>query len=169
LNKKLLVAAALILAAGTVFAQVGPRQGRGRGHDSPHHGMPAPGWNNGPGWNRGPGMPAPGGNNGPGWNNGPGPAFPDRQLQNRPRLNQPNLPAPEKTTIEGKLAITEGVVTLASGGTTYRIGNLLRWAGFIDGLKEGAQVKLEGWARPAQSVGGTLFFNATALTLNDKV
>jgi hypothetical protein len=42
--------------------------------------------------------------------------------------------------------LVNGMIAVQSGGKTYYVGGLNRLIGFIDGLKEGASVKLEGYA-----------------------
>ena len=46
---------------------------------------------------------------------------------------------------EGKLSLINGMVGLKSGGKTYYVPMLGRLSGFVEGLKEGASVKLEGY------------------------
>jgi lipopolysaccharide export system protein LptA len=54
-------------------------------------------------------------------------------------------PAPaEQVTVTGNLTITQGALAVKSGDITYFVPGLLRYAGFIDSLKDGAQVRLEG-------------------------
>ena len=50
----------------------------------------------------------------------------------------------ENVTVSGNLSIERGMIAVNSGGTTYIAMGLQRFVGFIDGLKEGAAVKLEG-------------------------
>lgn len=52
----------------------------------------------------------------------------------------------ETSKVEGRLALINGMVGVQSGGKTYYVGGLNRLIGFVDGLKEGASVKLEGYA-----------------------
>ena len=78
---------------------------------------------------------------------------------------------PEKVTFSGKLELVQGMVAVKEEGTTYFIPRLLRLTGFIEGLKEGAQVTVEGYARtpPRSSVNSSeSFILATKLTLNGK-
>jgi lipopolysaccharide export system protein LptA len=55
-------------------------------------------------------------------------------------------PPAEQVTVTGNLAIVQGSVAVKSGDITYFVPGLLRYAGFIDSLKDGAQVRLEGAA-----------------------
>jgi hypothetical protein len=75
---------------------------------------------------------------------------------------------PEKTVISGKLGVAGGMIALEEGGKTYYTAGLDRFTGFIDGLKEGAQVSLEGYAVPRYRGGAGYFFRVTKLTLNGK-
>jgi hypothetical protein len=81
--------------------------------------------------------------------------------------NGGNFAAGEKTAVSGKLGVAGGMIALEDGGKTYYITGLTRFIGFIDGLKEGAQVSLEGYAVP-RSRGGGYSFRVTKLTLNGK-
>jgi hypothetical protein len=73
------------------------------------------------------------------------------------------------TTIRGTLGLTNGRVSVVSGNTTYYVSGLSRFVGFIDGLKEGAQVSLDGYAA-APTIEGQRerVFYAVTLTLNGK-
>ena len=79
---------------------------------------------------------------------------------------QSNTPT---TTIRGTLGLTNGRVSVVSGNTTYYVSGLSRFVGFIDGLKEGAQVSLDGYAT-APTIEGQRerVFYAVTLTLNGK-
>jgi hypothetical protein len=52
--------------------------------------------------------------------------------------------APEKITVEGVLRLEKGVVAVASGDSVYYVPILTRYIGFIDGLKEGTKISIEG-------------------------
>jgi hypothetical protein len=75
--------------------------------------------------------------------------------------------APEKIVINGALGIAKGSIALKSGNDTYYVMGLNRFVGFIDGLKEGAQVSLEGYAFPLPNNEGK-GFKVAKLTLNGK-
>jgi hypothetical protein len=75
---------------------------------------------------------------------------------------------PEKSTISGALGIAKGSIALKSGNDTYYVMGLNRFVGFIDGLKEGARVSLEGYAFPLPNNNGGKGFKVTKLTLNGK-
>jgi hypothetical protein len=73
------------------------------------------------------------------------------------------------TAIRGTLGLSGGRISVVSGNITYYVRGLGRFVGFIDGLKEGAQVSLEGYAT-APTIEGQkdrLFYPVT-LTLNGK-
>jgi len=79
---------------------------------------------------------------------------------------QSNTPT---TTIRGTLGLSSGRISVVSGNITYYIRGIQRFVGFIDGLKEGAQVSFDGYAL-APTVEGQrdrLFYPVT-LTLNGK-
>ena len=90
------------------------------------------------------------GNNRWGPGHSPGGPRPHAWVQNSPR-NQTPRPAPESATVTGNLTIAQGMIAVVSGDTTWLVRGLNRYVGFIDGLKEGAQVTLEGYATPAGS------------------
>jgi len=80
---------------------------------------------------------------------------------------QSNTPA--TTNIRGTLGLSAGRIAVVSGNITYYVRGLERFVGFIDGLKEGAQVSIDGYAA-APTVEGQkdrLFYPVT-LTLNGK-
>jgi hypothetical protein len=87
---------------------------------------------------------------------------------------QPNAPAnppaaTPTTTIKGTLGLSNGRIAVVSGNITYYVRGLERFVGFIDGLKEGAQVTLEGYAAPARVEGQKeRLFHPVKLTLNGK-
>ena len=70
--------------------------------------------------------------------------------------------------VEGKLALVNGYIAVQSGGKTYYVGGLNRLIGFIDGLKEGASVKLEGYAFALPQAPEYQHLRVTKLTFNGK-
>jgi len=79
---------------------------------------------------------------------------------------QTNTPT---TSIRGTLGLSNGRVSVVSGNITYYVRGLERYVGFIDGLKEGAQVSLDGYATVPTVEGQTdRLFRAVKLTLNGK-
>jgi hypothetical protein len=51
----------------------------------------------------------------------------------------------EMITVNGTLELNDGMILLKSGNATYLTRGLERLVGFIDGLKEGSQVTIEGY------------------------
>ncbi|WP_304224664.1 hypothetical protein [Gracilinema caldarium] len=70
--------------------------------------------------------------------------------------------------VDGKLALVNGMIAVQSGGKTYYVGGLNRLIGFIDGLKEGASVKLEGYAIALPGAPEYQHLRVTKLTFNGK-
>ena len=48
-------------------------------------------------------------------------------------------------SVQGTLGLQNGVIAVISGSTVYYVPYLSRYVGFIDSLKEGAQVTVEGY------------------------
>jgi hypothetical protein len=81
-------------------------------------------------------------------------------------------------TLTGNLELIDGNIALRKDAVTYYIIGLNRLAGFIDGLREGATVTLEGAARPLSGdryrteagagAEGRRIFLASKLELNGK-
>lgn len=70
--------------------------------------------------------------------------------------------------VEGKLTLVNGMIAVQSGGKTYYVGGLNRLIGFIDGLKEGSSVKLEGYAFVLPGAPEYLQLRVSKLTFNGK-
>ena len=68
---------------------------------------------------------------------------------------------PESVTVEGTLQLQNGFIAVASGDTVYYVGILQRYIGFIEGLKEGNAVTIEGFVRKN-------FLRPVKVTLNGK-
>lgn len=90
---------------------------------------------------------------------GPGPGVPGAALATQ------NL---QITKIEGKLALVNGMIAVQSGGKTYYLRGINQLVGFIDGLKEGASVKLEGYAVQFPAAPEYYHFMVTKLTVGNK-
>ena len=81
---------------------------------------------------------------------------------------QTSAPAPT-VTIRGTLGLSSGRIAVKSGSLSYYVRGLERLIGFIDGLKDGAQVSLEGYASVPSIEGQTeRLFYPVKLTLNGK-
>ncbi|MDR0557501.1 MAG: hypothetical protein LBG43_06500 [Treponema sp.] len=79
-------------------------------------------------------------------------------------VDRPGLP--EKTTIQGMLGLRQGRIVLESGGSFYHVPGLGRLAGFIDGLREGAAVSIEG--RVFTGPAGGRLLRAEKLTIGER-
>ncbi len=85
-----------------------------------------------------------------------------------------NPPAPTAAQAEavtqasGNLAYVNGWIALQSGDKTYYLAGIQRLIGFVDGLKEGAQVKVEGYARAMPMAPEYSFLRVTKVTVGGK-
>ena len=89
------------------------------------------------------------------------------QAQGRGRTSS-RIPAAEKVTVSGSLAVAHGMPALQSGDVTYLLGGISRFFGFIDGLKEGAQVTIEGSALTSPRDSNLKILRLSKLTMNGK-
>ena len=56
-------------------------------------------------------------------------------------------PAPPETVrVDGTLQLQNGHIVLSTGTVVYFVPGLMRYIGFIDGLREGARISAEGFA-----------------------
>ncbi len=74
----------------------------------------------------------------------------------------------ETVKVEGKLTLVNGMIAVKEKDKTYYVGGLNRLVGFIDGLKENASVKLEGYAIEVAGAPEYAHLRATKLTFNGK-
>jgi hypothetical protein len=75
----------------------------------------------------------------------------------------------ETVTVNGNLQLVEGhIAVVADGKTYYTNGPFQRLIGFVDGLKEGAAVRLEGPATAVPLNPNARFLWVTKLTFNGK-
>lgn len=74
----------------------------------------------------------------------------------------------ETVKVDGRLALINGMIGVQSAGKTYYVGGLNRLIGFVDGLKEGASVKLEGYALQVPAAPEYFHLRATKLTFAGK-
>jgi hypothetical protein len=74
----------------------------------------------------------------------------------------------ETSTITGKLELINGNIAVKNGDTVYYTVGLDRLIGFVDGLKEGAEVSLEGWSFAASRDLEYRRFLVSKLTFNGK-
>jgi hypothetical protein len=89
------------------------------------------------------------------------------QAQGLDRNNR-RMPAPVAVTVSGSLIVAHGMPAIKSGDTTYFIGGINRLVGFIDGLKEGAQVTIEGAALSSPRESSFKFLRPSKLTMSGK-
>jgi hypothetical protein len=78
------------------------------------------------------------------------------------------LPASEIVSVSGNLQFVEGMIAVVSDGKTYYVSGIQRLSGFVDGLKEGAAVRLEGSATAVPLNADARFLRVTKLTFNGK-
>jgi hypothetical protein len=71
--------------------------------------------------------------------------------------------AAQTATVSGTLQLQNGTISVVNGNTIYYVPALERFIGFIDGLKEGAQVSIDGYAAP-----NTNYLQAVKLTIGGK-
>jgi hypothetical protein len=71
-------------------------------------------------------------------------------------------------TVEGKLALINGTIGIKSGAKTYYVPMLARLAGFVEGIKEGATTKLEGYAHQMPYAPEYYTLMATKATVGGK-
>ena len=85
-------------------------------------------------------------------------------------VSRPGFPAfpAEIVTISGNMTIAQGVLAVQSGDTTYLTPGLNRYVGFIEALKDGAPVNLEGSAQNYSQDGTIKTFRVTKLTVGGK-
>jgi hypothetical protein len=74
----------------------------------------------------------------------------------------------ESVNVSGNLTIAQGRIALVKDGITYLTSGLNRWVGFVDGLKEGAQVTLEGVATVNPQDSRVKMLRVHKMTLNGK-
>lgn len=115
-----------------------------------------PQWNNQPyGWQSGPrGMPN-------------APAMPGRGYGYGVQGAAPLVKA-EEITLEGKLELVNSRVAIKKDDKTYYVMIPSRLFGFVDGLKEGAAVKLEGYSHELPALKDNFVVQVKTLTIGDK-
>jgi len=75
----------------------------------------------------------------------------------------------EKITLEGTLELVDGRVAIKKDSKTYFVMIPSRLYGFVDGLKEGASVKVEGDSHEVIGVKDSYAVRVSTLTLDGKV
>ena len=104
---------------------------------------------------------------------GPPPPPPRQQRQDYNRQRGENMRRyfsrnAENATVSGNLTIVRGRIAVKKDNVTYFAGGLNRFVGFIDGLKEGAAVTLEGRAAPLPRNENFKILLVQKMTLNGK-
>jgi hypothetical protein len=89
-----------------------------------------------------------------------------RNNRQRPEAAPPK--PPETVTLSGSLVLVNGRIALQSGSDVYYVTGIQQLIGFVDGLKEGAQVSLEGYSRSFNKTETTKLLLATKLTIGGK-
>jgi hypothetical protein len=88
-----------------------------------------------------------------------------------------NFRQKEPVSISGTLVVANGFIALKSGETIYYTSGLERLVGFVDGLKENAPVRLEGYdfsrvnipkTQSASQTEATHFFRVTKLEIDSR-
>jgi hypothetical protein len=74
----------------------------------------------------------------------------------------------ETVTVSGTLGLVNGRIALQKDGETYMVRGLERLIGFVDGLKEGAAVTLEGFVRTGPADSKLHYLLVNKLTINGK-
>ena len=74
----------------------------------------------------------------------------------------------ENVNISGELTIVQGSLAVKSGDITYIAAGLIRYAGFIDALKDGARVSIAGSAIANPRDEKTKYLIITKLTIAGK-
>ena len=107
-----------------------------------------------------------------GWGHGKGhPRMPNHGYRRGgPQMNAipRRPPAAEAVTLSGNLIVARGMPALKSDDVTYLVSGLNRLTGFVDGLKEGAQVTIEGYAFSRQKEDTVKVVKPSKLSLNGK-
>jgi hypothetical protein len=75
---------------------------------------------------------------------------------------------PKTSSLSGVLEAVNGRIALRSDDTLYYVNGLRDLIGFVDGLKEGAQVALEGYVFPVPDTAEYRLFQVTRLTFNQR-
>ena len=77
-------------------------------------------------------------------------------------------PVMAPVSVTGSLTIERGSIALRQGDTVYLLPGLQRFVGFIDSLKEGAQVSVDGFAAPNPWDPQTKYLRVTRLNIGGR-
>ena len=80
----------------------------------------------------------------------------------------PRSPAAETVTVSGSMVVANGSPALKSGEITYIVRGIDRLVGFVDGLKEGAEVTIEGRSVSNPRDDNQKILRPAKLTINGK-
>jgi hypothetical protein len=81
---------------------------------------------------------------------------------------QPAAPALTTVQASGTLAWINGRIAIKDGGKTYYVEGIQRVLGFVDGLKEGSSVKVDGYPIADTAAPEYIFLHLTKITFNGK-
>jgi hypothetical protein len=76
--------------------------------------------------------------------------------------------AGEAVSVTGPLSIAEGMIAIRQDDTTYYLRGIERFVGFIDGLKEGAEVTIQGVSFQRRNDNTRRVLVPATMTLNGK-
>ena len=88
--------------------------------------------------------------------------------QSGPGRNQRTLPPAEAVTASGNLIVAHGMPAIRSGNTTYLVFGINRLIGFVEGLREGAFVTVEGRALASRNDNDLKFLMPSTLNLGGR-
>ena len=71
----------------------------------------------------------------------------------------------EKITVTGNLTVANGMIALKSSDATYLTRGLDRFVGFIEGIKDGAAVSIEGYSISSPDKSDVKFLRVEKLTI----
>ncbi|MDR2402516.1 MAG: hypothetical protein LBD78_00620 [Spirochaetaceae bacterium] len=107
----------------------------------------------------------------PAWDREPWGPGQERNPPGRSRMPNSWHGAPEpleKGTISGTLSLIKGRIGIQKEGEIYIVVGLGRLIGFVDGLKEGAVVTLEGFVRTDRENSKVHYLQVDKLTIDGK-
>lgn len=99
-------------------------------------------------------------------------AGPDDAARRNRRETRREHRVPETLALSGPLEVFDGRIALKQGDTVYFVTGLQGLIGFVDGLREGSQVELEGYVFPPgipeTGTAARRVYRVTKLTVNQK-
>ncbi|MDR1178036.1 MAG: hypothetical protein LBK64_04340, partial [Spirochaetaceae bacterium] len=107
-----------------------------------------------------------------------GPGSPDNAARRNRRETRREHRVPETLALSGPLEVLDGRIVLKQGDTVYYVMGIQGLIGFVDGLREGERVELEGYVFPPGIQAGVpaaetgtearRVYRVTKLTVNQK-